>query len=85
MCSILVNVVNKVCKTLVNVIDDVYIYTMNQSQNQPLPLKVDRTKLITQAEFARQRKVSRQRIGAMIKANQLNTVEILGTVLILMD
>ena len=52
---------------------------------QLLPLKVDRSKLITQAEYARQKKVSRQRIGQMIKAKQLNTVEILGTILILMD
>lgn len=58
---------------------------MNEALLQPLPLKVDRTKLITQAEYARQKKVSRQRIGAMIKANQLTTVEILGTILILMD
>jgi len=58
---------------------------MEQQISQPLPLKVDRTKLITQAEYARQKKVSRQRIGAMIKANQLTTVEILGTILILMD
>ena len=54
-------------------------------QTDLLPLKIDRTKLITQAEYARQQKLSRQRIGAMIKAKQLNTVEILGTVLILMD
>lgn len=55
------------------------------SETQLLPLKVDRTKLITQAEYARKKNLSRQRIGAMIKAKQLNTVEILGTVLILMD
>lgn len=67
-----------------NVKNSSYIYSMNETI-QPLPLKVDRTKLITQAEYARQKKVSRQRIGAMIKANQLNTVEILGTILILMD
>lgn len=57
---------------------------MNTTQSLP-PLKVDRTKLITQSEYARQKNLSRQRIGAMIKAKQLNTVEILGTVLILMD
>lgn len=57
---------------------------MTESQNLQ-PLKVDRTKLITQSEYARQKKVSRQRIGAMIKAKQLNTVQIEGTLLILMD
>ena len=56
-----------------------------ETQKEPLPLKVDRTKLITQSEYARQKNVSRQRIGAMIKAKQLTTVEIAGTVLILMD
>jgi len=49
------------------------------------PLKVDRSKLITQAEYARMKKLSRQRIGAMIKAKQIKTIEILGTILILMD
>lgn len=61
---------------------------MESQLEKPLPLpslKVDRTKLITQAEYARLKKLSRQRIGAMIKAKQLNIVEILGTVLILMD
>lgn len=61
-------------------------HTFTEMSNQQLqPLKVDRTKLITQSEYARMKKLSRQRIGAMIKANQINTVEILGTVLILMD
>jgi hypothetical protein len=58
--------------------------TMSEAIQLP-PLKVDRTKLITQAEYARLKKVSRQRIGAMIKAKQLKTVEIMGTILILMD
>ena len=49
------------------------------------PLKVDRTKLITQAAYAKEIKVSRQRVGAMVKAKLLNTVEIEGTVLILRD
>lgn len=57
---------------------------MNDTSQLP-PLKVDRTKLITQAAYAKKINLSRQRIGAMIKAKQLNTVEILGTVLILMD
>ncbi len=57
---------------------------MSETQTLP-PLKVDRSKLITQAEYARKKQLSRQRIGAMIKAGQLNVVEIMGTVLILMD
>jgi hypothetical protein len=56
------------------------------SEIQSLPsLKVDRSKLITQSEYARKKNLSRQRIWAMIKAKQLTVVEIMGTVLILMD
>lgn len=69
-----------------NVAITIYIYAMNTTEQTQLPpLKVDRTKLITQSEYARKKGLSRQRIGAMIKAKQLNVVEILGTVLILMD
>lgn len=57
---------------------------MNEPSQLP-PLKVDRTKLITQAAYAKKINISRQRVGAMVKAKQVNTVEILGTVLILMD
>lgn len=51
---------------------------------QTQPLKVDRTKLITQSEYAKERNLTRQRIHAMIKAGKLNTVEIKGTTLILL-
>lgn len=54
-------------------------------QQNLLPLKVDRTKLITQAAYAKEKGLSRQRIGAMIKSKLLNTVKIEGTILILKD
>lgn len=56
---------------------------MNKSQL--LPLKVDRTKLITQAEYARQNGTSRQRVNDMVKAKTVTTVEIKGGILILLE
>jgi len=56
---------------------------MNESQLPPL--KVDRTKLITQAEYARRNNLIRQRVNDLVKAKKVNTVEILGGVLILLD
>jgi transcriptional regulator len=53
--------------------------------DQLKPLKVDRTKLITQAEYARLKKTSRQRVSDMIKTKAVNTVEIRGGILILLD
>lgn len=49
------------------------------------PLKVDRTKLITQTKYAEQIKVSKQRVNQMIKDGKLKTVKIEGAVLVLMD
>ena len=45
-------------------------------------LKIDRTKLFTQAEYAKKTGVSRARINHMVKANQLKVVEIQGAKLI---
>lgn len=56
---------------------------MNESQLPPL--KVDRTKLITQAEYARRNNIIRQRVNDLVKAKKVNTVEIMGGILILLD
>lgn len=45
-------------------------------------LKVDRTKLFTQAEYARKKGVDRSRINHMIRDNQLTIVKIHGAVLV---
>lgn len=54
-------------------------------EKQLKPLKVDRTKLITQAEYARQNNLIRQRVNDLVKANKVTTVEIMGGTLILLD
>ena len=48
-------------------------------------LKVDRTKLYTQAEYAKKIGVTRARVNHMIKAKQLETVEIKGSILVYDD
>ena len=45
-------------------------------------LKVDRTKLITQAEYAKLIGLTRQRINQLVKSGEIKTVEIKGAVLI---
>ena len=49
------------------------------------PLKIDRTKLVTQAEYAKMKRVSRAYINAEIKRGNIKTVEILGATLVLLD
>jgi len=49
------------------------------------PLKVDRTKLYTQTEYARRVKLSPQRINQMIKEGLLKIVSINGATLIQVD
>lgn len=57
-----------------------------EKQNEQLePLKVDRTKLITQSKYAELIKISKQRVNQMIKDGKLTTVKIEGAVLVLMD
>lgn len=53
--------------------------------NTQTPIRVDTARLITQTEYAKRRKLTRQRIHAMIKAGLLNTVQVTGTILILLD
>ena len=48
-------------------------------------LKVDRTKLFTQAEYARKKGVDRSRINHMIRDKKLKTVDINGAVLVYDD
>ena len=45
-------------------------------------LKVDRTKLMTQSAYAKLRKISRGRVNQMVKAKELQVVEIQGAKLI---
>ncbi len=47
-------------------------------------LKVDKTKLITQAEYAKLKKVSRAYINAEIKRGNIETVKIKGATLVLL-
>jgi hypothetical protein len=56
----------------------IFIYLLNMET-----LKVDRTKLITQAEFARKIGKTRAWVNQKVKAGELKTVEIKGAVLIL--
>lgn len=48
-------------------------------------LKIDRTKLITQSEYAKLKSMSRQRVNQLVKTKEIKTVEIKGAVLILLD
>ena len=45
-------------------------------------LKIDRTKLFTQAEYAREKGLHRSRINQMITEKKLKTVKIKGAVLV---
>lgn len=49
------------------------------------PLKVDRSKLITQTEYAKLKKITPQRVNQLVKENKVNHITILGAVLILLD
>lgn len=46
------------------------------------PLKIDRTKLMTQAAYARKIGVDRARVNQMIKANEIKVVKIDGATLV---
>lgn len=48
-------------------------------------LKIDRTKLITQAEYAKLRGLSPGRISQLVAAKEVKTVKIKGAILILLD
>lgn len=48
-------------------------------------LKVDRTKLITQSEYAKLKGLTRQRINQMVRNKEIKVVEIKGAKLILLD
>jgi len=48
-------------------------------------IKIDRTKLITQAEYAKLIGLTRARINQMVKAKEVKTVSIKGATLILLD
>ena len=48
-------------------------------------LKIDRSKLITQAKYAELKSISRARVNQMINEGKLNTVNITGGILIYLD
>lgn len=48
-------------------------------------IKIDRTKLITQSEYAKLKGLSKARINQLVKANEVKTVSIKGATLILLD
>ena len=45
-------------------------------------LKIDQTKLITQSEYAKLKKISKARVSQMVSNNELKIVEIRGAKLI---
>jgi len=53
--------------------------------NELKPLKIDRSKLITQTEYAKLKGITPQRVNQMISEGKLNTVNIVGAILILLD
>lgn len=57
---------------------------MNNKDKALKELKVDRTKLITQTEYAKKMCMSPQRVNQLVKSKELNTVSILGATLILL-
>lgn len=62
-----------------------YVCQMEVDKSQLPTLKVDQTKLITQAEYGRRNNLIRQRVNDLVKAKKVNTVEIMGCTLILLD
>ena len=48
-------------------------------------LKVDRSKLITQSEYAKIKKLSKARINQLVKSGNIKTVEIRGATLVYID
>lgn len=48
-------------------------------------LKIDRTKLITQTEYAKLKGYSKARINQLVKAKEIKTVQIKGATLIYME
>lgn len=49
------------------------------------PLKVDRTKLMTQSAYARANKISKQRVHQLIKEDRIKTIKIEGAILVIID
>lgn len=45
-------------------------------------LKIDRTKLITQSEYAKLKGITRQRVSQLVKCKEINVIEIKGAKLI---
>lgn len=47
-------------------------------------MEIDVRKLITQSEYAKLKKISRQRVNQLVKAKELKTVQINGSTLIIL-
>lgn len=58
---------------------------MEQEQTNLQPLKVDRTKLITQTKYAQKKGLSKQRVNQLIKDGKIPIVEIEGATLVLLS
>jgi len=48
-------------------------------------LKIDRTKLITQSEYAKLKGITRQRVCQMVRAKEIKTIAIKGAKLVYLD
>lgn len=48
-------------------------------------LKIDISKLKTQSQYAKDKGLSRQRVNQLVKSGNLNTIEIQGAILIVVD
>jgi len=48
-------------------------------------LKIDRTKLITQSEYAKLKGITRQRVNQLVKNKDIRTIEIKGAILIILE
>lgn len=46
---------------------------------------IDKSKLITQSEYAKIKGLSRQRINQLVKSGEIKTIKIQGAILVLMD
>ncbi len=48
-------------------------------------LQIDKTKLITQSEYAKLKALSKQRVNQLVKSGEIKSVKIKGATLVLMD
>lgn len=63
-------------------IDNVKLKLYNCNMKE---FNIDKNKLITQAEYARSKNITRQRVNQLVKSRELKTVTIKGAVLIVLE